>query len=159
MSRPRRKPEGASDSGAPGAAPGESPQAAGCGDSSPSHQATSAPRGEGLLDRRVPQGGCAAFPPAWHTVRTPPSSALLVPSAPARHPQQSPFPPYALLDTGQETGRYESGAWLYWTEDNYWEYAAYANEARRLGHSFTLLPSGRVLVARGTRYEPAALNA
>ncbi|WP_164012292.1 Kelch repeat-containing protein [Pyxidicoccus trucidator] len=58
----------------------------------------------------------------------------------------------AVLATGQENFQYESGAWLYWPEDDYWEYVAYANETRRRGHSLTLLPSsGRVLVARGTR--------
>ncbi|MFP2905930.1 Kelch repeat-containing protein [Pyxidicoccus sp. 3LFB2] len=57
----------------------------------------------------------------------------------------------AVLATGQETTWYDSGAWLYFPEDDYWEYVSYANETRRRGHSLTLLPSGRVLVARGTR--------
>ncbi|QSQ21888.1 hypothetical protein JY651_43200 [Pyxidicoccus parkwayensis] len=57
----------------------------------------------------------------------------------------------AVLATGQEQYRYDSGAWLYFPEDDYWEYVSYANEMRRRGHSLTLLPSGRVLVARGTR--------
>ncbi len=57
----------------------------------------------------------------------------------------------AVLATGQENIWYDSGAWLYFAEDDYWEYVSYANEPRRRGHSLTLLPSGRVLVARGTR--------
>lgn len=57
----------------------------------------------------------------------------------------------AVLATGQETTWYDSGAWMYFPEDDYWEYVSYANEPRRRGHSLTLLPSGRVLVARGTR--------
>ncbi|MCY1018681.1 Kelch repeat-containing protein [Pyxidicoccus sp. MSG2] len=56
-----------------------------------------------------------------------------------------------VLATGQEQYWYDSGAWLYFPEDDYWEYVSYANEARRRGHSLTLLPSGQVLVARGTR--------
>lgn len=56
-----------------------------------------------------------------------------------------------VLATGQEQYWYDSGAWLYFPEDDYWEYVSYANETRRRGHSLTLLPSGRVLVARGTR--------
>ena len=56
-----------------------------------------------------------------------------------------------VLATGEEQSWYDSGAWMYWPEDDYWEYVAYANETRRRGHSLTLLPSGRVLVARGTR--------
>lgn len=78
----------------------------------------------------------------WSLVAAPPAfyrhAAVLLPSG-------------AVLATGQETGQYDSGAWLYWPEDDYWEYVAYANETRRRGHSLTLLPSGRVLVARGTR--------
>lgn len=57
----------------------------------------------------------------------------------------------AVLATGQETGQYASGAWLFWPEDNEWEYVSYATEERRRHHSMTLLPSGKVLVARGTR--------
>ncbi|NMO18087.1 hypothetical protein HPC49_10100 [Pyxidicoccus fallax] len=56
-----------------------------------------------------------------------------------------------VLATGQENTWYDSGAWMYWPEDDYWEYVSYANEPRRRGHSLTVLPSGRVLVARGTR--------
>jgi len=49
----------------------------------------------GQPGQACPQGGCAAAPPAWHTARTTPSAALLVPSAPARHPYRSPYPSYA----------------------------------------------------------------
>ncbi|MCK8502110.1 Kelch repeat-containing protein [Myxococcus fulvus] len=57
----------------------------------------------------------------------------------------------AVLVVGQEQGQFASGAWLFWPEDNEWEYTSYATEERRMGHSLTLLPSGKVLVARGTR--------
>ena len=53
---------------------------------------------EGGLDRRVPQGGCAASRPAWHTVLTPPVSGPPRPAAPARYPQQSPSPSSAPPD-------------------------------------------------------------
>jgi hypothetical protein len=59
----------------------------------------------------------------------------------------------AVLATGQENIWYDAGAWLYFPEDDYWEYVSQTSAPRRRGHSLTLLPSGRVLVARGTRVQ------
>jgi hypothetical protein len=101
---------GESDSGAPGVAHGEcapGPCARAAPERvvlklkppQPAKRARHLPRPswEGGWGRRVPQSGCAASPPAWHTAHMSPSAVVLGPPRPLGSsplPQHRPHPSY-----------------------------------------------------------------